>query len=72
MISNLRIHCSGTIASKIVIPLQNLIPDPGERCRYLQGLPLANPVQATDKFEISLLVGADFYRHIIPDRDKDR
>ena len=52
---------SALVIPKIAAPLQNLIPDPGERYPYLCGLPLANPVQGTDKFEISLLVGVDFY-----------
>ena len=56
------------VVPKIAAPLQNLIPDPGERYPYLRGLPLANLVQGTDKFEISLLVGADFYWRIVQDR----
>ena len=62
------IPISVLIIPKIAAPLQNLIPDPKERYPYLCGLPLANPVQGTDKFEISLLVGADFYWHIVQDR----
>ena len=62
------IPISVLIVPKIAAPLQNLIPDPGERYPYLRGLPLANPLQGIDKFEISLLVGADFYWHIVQDR----
>ena len=62
------IPISALIVPKIAAPLQNLIPDPGERYPYLRGLPLANPVQGTDKFDISLLVGADFYWQIVQDR----
>ena len=32
---------------------------------YLQGLPLAHPVSSTENFEISLLVGSDFYWNFI-------
>ena len=56
------------VIPKIAAPLQNLIPCPGDHFPYLRDLPLAHPVQATGKFEISLLVGADFYWHIVQDR----
>ena len=62
------IPISALVIPKIAAPLQNLIPDPGECYPYLRGLPLPNPVQGTDKFEISLLVGADFYWQIVQDR----
>ena len=56
------------VIPKIAAPLQNLIPSPGDCYPYLRGLPLAHPVQAIDKFDISLLVGADFYWQIVQDR----
>ena len=56
------------VIPKIAAPLQNLIPCPGDHFPYLRDLPLAYPVQAIGKFEISLLVGADFYWHIVRDR----
>jgi len=35
--------------------------------KYLRSLRLAHPVTADDSFQISLLIGADFYWHIVAD-----
>ncbi|XP_065896277.1 uncharacterized protein [Dysidea avara] len=56
------------VIPKIAAPLQNLILSPGDSYPYLRGLHLAHPVQANDKFDIPLLVGADFYWQIVQDR----
>ena len=56
------ISMSVLVILKIAALLQNLIPSAGDRYPYLRGLPLAHPVQVIDKFDISLLVGADVYR----------
>jgi len=57
--------------SILVVPkiatLKNLVYSPIERFPYLQGLTLAHPVTHTSNFEISLLIGADFYRNIVED-----
>ena len=43
--------------------IQYLIP--GDQYPYLHGLLLAHPVGSDNKFEITLLIGADFYWNII-------
>ena len=58
---------SALVVPKIAAPLQNLVPTPGDKYPYLQGLPLAHPV-GNDNFEISLLIGADFYWKIVQDK----
>ena len=56
------------IVPKIAAPLQNLVPIPGNHYPHLHGLPLAHPVRNSDNFEITLLIGADFYWNIVQDR----
>ena len=54
------------IVPKIATPLKNLMHSP-VNFPYLQGLTLAHPVTHTSDFEISLLIGADFYWSIVED-----
>ena len=56
------------IVPKIAAPLQNLVPIPDNHFPHLQGLPLTHPVRSGDNFEITLLIGADFYWNIVQDR----
>ena len=56
------------VVPKIAAPFQNLVPVPGDKYPYLRNLPLAHPVGNTNKFEISLLIGADFYWKIVQDK----
>ena len=56
------------VVPKIAAPFQNLVPVPGDKYLYLRNLPLAHPVGNTNKFEISLLIGADFYWKIVQDK----
>ena len=51
---------SALVVPKIAASLQNLVPTPGDKYPHLHGLPLTHPV-VNDNFEISLLIGADFY-----------
>lgn len=41
---------------------------PVEHFPYLQGLSLAHPITHTSDFEISLLIGADFYWSKVEDQ----
>jgi len=48
----------------IAKPLANRFRQSVNSLKYLRGLRLAHPVTADDTFEISLLIGADFYWQI--------
>ncbi|XP_071132834.1 uncharacterized protein [Mytilus edulis] len=56
------------IVPMIATPLQNHIRYIDRNNNYLKGLKLAHPVTQQDTFEISLLIGADFYWEIIEDK----
>ena len=56
------------VVPKIAAPLQNAIPLPGDQYPYLHGLQLVHPVGSANKFEITLLIGADFYWNIVQDK----
>ena len=60
------IPLSVLIVPKIATPLKNLMHY-FVNFPYLQGLTLAHPVTHTSDFEISLLIGADFYWSIVED-----
>ena len=62
------IPISVLIVSKIATPLKNLMPTPVKHFPHLQGLALAHPIMHSSDFEISLLIGADFYWDIVQDR----
>ena len=49
------------VVPNITAPLNNTIRTTLSNVPYLKGLPLAHPVSSAENFEISLLVGADFY-----------
>jgi hypothetical protein len=49
----------------IAAPLQNNINFDASKLHYLQGLKLAHPVCSGDKFEISMLISADYYWDIV-------
>ena len=56
------------VVPTIAVPLQN-IPTEISHLDYLRGLKLAHPLTEhnNDLFEISLLVGADYYWDIVED-----
>ena len=56
------------VVPKIATPLQNAVPLPENQYPYLHGLQLAHPVGSDNKFEITLLVGADFYWNLVQDK----
>ena len=51
----------------IAMPLQNYICQIDDRYDYIRGLKLAHPITQQDSFEISLLIGADYYWDIVED-----
>ena len=53
------------VVPKIAAPLQNSVPLPGNQYPHLHGLQLA---RSDNKFEITLLVGVDFYWNLVQDK----
>ena len=53
------------IVPKIAAPIQTKSRNEIKTLPYLNGLKLAHPITAEDKFNISLLIGADFYWSIV-------
>ena len=53
------------VVPKITAPLQNLVATSGDKYPYLCDLPLAQPLGKDNNFEISLLIGVDFYWNIV-------
>lgn len=51
--------------SKIAVPIQNFVNSVLHNIPHLQGLTLAHPITSTEKFEISFLIGVDFYWEIV-------
>ena len=56
------------IVPKIAAPLQNVANVEAAKLPYLHGLKLAHHVTQDDKFEINLLIGADYYWAIVQDK----
>jgi hypothetical protein len=52
----------------IAAPLQNNINFDASKLHYLQGLKLAHTVCSGDKFEIAMLIGADYYWDIVQNK----
>ena len=55
------------VIPEIATPLQNSIRTAIENYPYLRDLKLAHPVTDNESFEISLLIGADYYWDIVQD-----
>ena len=58
---------SALFVPNIATPLKHTIRTTLSNVPYLKGLPLAHPVSSAENFQISLLVGADFYWNFIGD-----
>ena len=56
-----RIPISILVIPSIAAPIQSSINTSVKNMPYLQGLNLANPVTFDHKFEISILIGTDYY-----------
>ena len=61
------IPISTLVVRTIAAPLNNTVRTTISNIPHLKGLPLAHPVSSSENFEISLLLGADFYWHFIGD-----
>ena len=62
-----RIPISVLVIPSIAAPIQSSINTSVRNMPYLQGLNLANPVTSDHKFEISILIGTDYYWSFIQD-----
>ena len=58
---------SALVVPTIAAPITNSLITDIFSLLHLKGLPLAHPVTMAEKFEISLLVGADFYWDLVGD-----
>ena len=65
-----RIPVEVMIVPTIAAPLQNRINSEAVKLPYLKGLKLAHPVHDGDakKFELSMLIGSDYYWDIVEDK----
>jgi len=60
-LSGSHISISALIAPKLVAPIRNSVCTCLKEIPYLKNLPLAHPVTSDENFEISILIGANFY-----------
>ncbi len=65
--SNDTVSLDALVVPKIATPLQNHVPSIRPNLHYLNGLKLAHPVTSDTRFEISLLIRADYYWQIVQD-----
>ena len=59
------IKISALVVPKIAAPIQNFVRSDLHNLPHLRGLTLAHPVSSAEKFEISLLIGVDYYWEIV-------
>ena len=59
------VNISALVVSKIAAPIQNFVKTDLHNLTHLQGLTLAHPFSSVEKFDISLLVGVDYYWKIV-------
>ena len=59
------VKISALVVPKIAAPIQNFVNSDLHHLTYLRGLKLAHPVGCTKKFDISLLIGADYYWEVV-------
>ena len=62
-----KINISVLIVPTIALPLQNPLRALIKEFPHLKGLPLAYPISENENFEISILIGADYYWHFVQD-----
>ncbi len=55
------------VVPQIATPLKNHLPSVVPNLQYLAGLKLAHPVTSDARFEISLLIGVDYYWQLVQD-----
>ena len=59
------VNVSALVVRTIAAPLNNFITSDVCELPHLQGLKLAHPVTTSQKFDISLLLGADYYWEVV-------
>ena len=59
------VNISALVVPTIAAPLHNFINSDVHKLPHLQGLKLAHPVGTPEKFDISLLIGADHYWQVV-------
>ena len=59
------VSMSALVVPTIAAPLHNFVNSDVRNLPYLQGLKLAHPVGTPEKFDISLLIGTDYYWQIV-------
>ena len=62
-----RIQISVLIVPQLAAPIRNSVRTHLHAIPHLQNLPLAHPVTGDENFDISVLIGADYYWHFIQD-----
>lgn len=62
-----KVAIEALIVPNIAVPLRNMSPRVNS-LPYLQGLKLAHPISTDTNFDITLLIGADFYWDIVENR----
>ena len=58
---------SALVVPRISVPMKNLITSKIQNLPHIAGLELAHPVTGVNSFEITLLIGADYYWHFVGD-----
>ena len=61
------IPISALVVPKFVTPIHNSVCACLKEIPYLKDLPLAHPVTSDENFEISVLIGADYYWKFVQD-----
>ena len=59
------VNISALVVPTIAAPLHNFVNSDVRKLPHLQGLKLAHPVGTPEKFDISLLIGADHYWQVV-------
>ena len=65
--TNEQLTLEALVVPEIATPFQNHLPSIVPNLQYLKGLKLAHPVTANEQFDISLLIGVDYYWQIVQD-----
>ena len=66
-LNNIKISVSVLIVPELAAPIRNSVQTHLNQFQYLQDLPLAHLVTSDENFQISVLIGADFYWSFVQD-----
>lgn len=59
------VKISALVVPKITAPIQNFVNLDLHNLTHLRSLTLAHPVSSVEKFDISVLIGVDYYWEIV-------